>query len=194
MAHEERLANYSRQRLGGRDIPADLRTLLGLWWQGNVASPLSTMGVELLDVGETHNLLDHSYLNDADRANPDIMANVAAMRSTCEHAAFVAHDDDGNVIGYWFGPENLAIVEAPLLKLDTEGQFSLLEGATLSEALLGDHVFDDAERFAELKEEFANVGIAIGADLRDERAFPSPPTDPAEFHARRYEENLNKAG
>ncbi len=197
MSHDGKLAEYSRQRLGGRAVPADLRTLLVLQWQRGAAAagadPLGDMGVALLEASETHDLLDHSYLNDTDRADPDIMANVAAMKSTCEFAAFVARDGDGNLVGYWFGPENLDIAAAPIVKLDTEGQFALLEGLTLSEALLGSHVFEDADRFAQLKETFATAGITMSANSWDELAYPSPPTDPAEFHEQRYEENLGKA-
>jgi hypothetical protein len=198
MTHEEKLAEYARQRLGGREIPADLRTLLVRQWQPGTADatadPLASMGVTLLEAGEAHDLLDHSYLNDKDRADPDIMANVAAMNSTCEHAAFVARDEDGAAIGYWFGPEKLGTEAAPILKLDTEGTFSLLEGETLSEALLGSHVFEDAEKFAQLKETFAKAGIPIGADSWDELPYPRPPTDPGTFHEDRYEENRSKAG
>jgi hypothetical protein len=157
MTHDSKLAEYSRQRLGGRKLPDDLRTLLVLQWQRGVtaagADPLDEMG---------------------------------------EHAAFVARDDDDRIIGYWFGPENVGIDAAPILRLDTEGQFALLEGGTLSEALLGSHVFDDAERFTQLKEEFAKAGIAISAGSWDELAYPHPPTDPAEFHERHYEENQVK--
>ena len=193
MTIDEKLAEYSRQRLAGRELPDDLRKLLVLQWQRGAATagadPLDAMGATLLEAGETHDLLDHSYLNDKDRADPDIMANVAAMRSTCEHAAFVAQDADRNIVGYWFGPENADIGAAPIIKLDTEGRFSLLEGRTLSEAMLGSHVFEDDAKFAELKAVFASAGIAIGAESFDDLAYPSPPTDPAEFHEQRYEEN-----
>jgi hypothetical protein len=197
MNHDNKLAEYVRQRLNGREIPADLRTLLVLQWQRGAndgADPLDVMGVSLLEAGETHPLLDHSYLSDKDRADPDTMANVAALQSTCEHAAFVARDADDNLVGYWFGPEDSSIATASIVKLDSEGQFSLLEGKTLSEALLGSHVFEDAERFAQLKETFAKVGVAIAADSWDELAYPNPPTDPASFHEDRYGENLSKAG
>jgi hypothetical protein len=196
MTHEEKLADYSRQRLGGRAVPADLRTLLLLQLQRGAADadPLGAMGVTLLEVGETHDALDHSYLNDKDRANPDIMANVAAMQSTCEYALFVARNQDAAIIGYWLGPENLGIEAAPIVKLDSEGQFALLEGTSLSEALLGNHVFEDAERFAELKGEFAKVGIAIRGDSWDELPYPKSLSDPGVFHEERYAENRNNAG
>jgi hypothetical protein len=198
MTHEEALAQFSRLRLAGREIPADLRTLLMLQWQRGTANagadPLGAMGVTLLESAQTHPLLDHSYLNDQDRADPDIMANVAAMQSTSAHAAFVAIDQDDNLVGYWFGPDNAGIADAALLKLDSEGQFLLLEGRTLSEALLGSHAFEDGAKFAQLKQTFAEAGIAIGADSWDELPYPNPATDPAGFHEQRYEENLNKAG
>jgi hypothetical protein len=192
MSHDGKLSQYSQQRLAGRALPADLRVLLQLQWQrggpAEGADPLAEMGITLLEADESHDLLDHSYLNDRDRADADTMANVAAMKSTCEHAAFVARDDDGNIIGYWFGPENVDINQAAIVKLDTEGQFALLEGNSLSEALLGAHVFEDPERFAQLKQVFADAGIAIGADSWDTLTFPNPKTDPAEFHEQRYEE------
>ena len=198
MTQAEKLAEYSRLLLGGREPPADLRTLLELKWQGTAANaganPLKFMGVSLLEPGEAHALLDHSYLNEKDRADPDIMANVAAITSTCEHAAFVARNNDDAIFGYWFGPENVDIGAAPILKLDSEGQFLQLEGLTLSEALLGNHVFEDVEKFAKLKDLFGKVGIAISANSWDELAYPSPPTDPTVFHEERYNENRSKAG
>jgi hypothetical protein len=196
MNMEEKLAQYSQSRLAGRAIPADLRILLLLQWQRGAANagadPLAEMSVKLLEAGETHDMLDLSYLNDDDRANPDIMANVAAMQSTCEHAAFVASDQDGSLVGYWFGPENVAIGDAAIFKLDSEGQFLLLEGRTLSEALLGNHVFEDTEKFAQLKAKFADVGVEIRGDSWDELPYPNPPSDPGTFHEERYEENLAK--
>jgi hypothetical protein len=198
MTQPEKLAEFSRLMLGGREPPADLKTLLEMQWQGAIANagtdPLKAMGVTLLEAGEIHPLLDHSYLNETNRADPDIMANVAAITSTCEHAAFVARNNDDAIFGYWFGPENLDIGTAPIVKLDSEGQFLQLEGLTLSEALLGNHVFEDVEKFAQLKGLFASAGIAISANSWDELAYPSPPTDPAEFHEQRYNENRSKAG
>ena len=122
------------------------------------------------------------------------MANVAAAISTCAHAAFIARDNDGSMFGYWFGPENVDIGAAPVMKVDTEEQFLLLEGRSLSEALLGHHVFEDVEKFAKLKQSFASIGIAIIANSWDELPYPNPPTDPASFHEERYEENRSKAG
>ena len=53
MSDENKLAEYSRLRLGGRELPADLRTLLVLQWQGGAANggadPLTAMGVSLLE-------------------------------------------------------------------------------------------------------------------------------------------------
>jgi hypothetical protein len=193
---DDRLSQYSSQRLAGRRIPDDLRTLLLLQWQrgDSAADPLSSMGVRLFEAGETHPLLDHSYLNDADRADPDIMANVTAMISTCEHAAFVAQAEDDQLFGYWFGPENVSIDTAPILKLDSEGQFSLLAGRTLSEALVGVRAFTDQKMFTQLKGSFRQAGIAIGADSWDELARPKAPTDPGTFHEQRYEDNRTRAG
>jgi hypothetical protein len=200
MSHDDAFATYQREKLGGRAIPDDLRKLLVLQWERGTAhdaegaDPLATMWVQLFDSGQSSDLLDHSYLNDEDRANPDIMANVAAMTTVCAHCVFVAQNDDGILFGYWFGPENLPIESAPIVKLDTEGQFELIGGKSLSEALVGDRVFDDDAAFAKLKGQFGRAGINFAASSWDELDDPDAPTDPGILHDRCYRENRAKAG
>jgi hypothetical protein len=200
MSHEAALARYSQEMLGGRPVPADLRTLLILQWERDTAAdaegadPLATMWTHLFDSGETNTLLDHSYLDEKDRADPDIMANVAAMTSTCAFAAFVARDDDGNLFGYWFGPENTPIESAAILRLDTEGAFEIIAGSSLSEALVGDRVFDDDAEFAKLKGQFGRVGISFSANCWEDLVLPETASDPGIHHEKLYNENRAKAG
>ena len=49
----------------------------------------------------------------------------------------VAESEDGDMIGYWHGPERTPIGDAPIVKFDTEGTFGLMQGRRLSEAMLG---------------------------------------------------------
>lgn len=162
-------------------------------WAGN-RSLLEKLGTRLLEVGESTPLISHSYLNDNDRANPDIIANVSAITKVCGYLAFVAEDDNGNVMGYWFGPDDVPIERAPIVRLDTEGQFKLLGGSTLSEAILGNQVFDDDERFTQLRRELSKSGIAVVATSWAHLTQPRPNTLPNDLHTKLYNDSRVAAG
>ena len=103
---------------------------------------------------------DSSYLTDADRANPDIMANVEAMGATNKLIAWFGRDFQGYV-GLWRGPSDLSLDEAPVVRLDTEGQYSLV-AATVPEYLA---ISVEKEAFEHIR----GVLIAAGFDLRSSR-------------------------
>jgi hypothetical protein len=137
---QRRLTDYSIARLDGQAIPADLTALLSAIWgdasfPGSEDDPCTIFDIRLLQPGQTHPLLSHDYLTDADRANPAIMANVAAMNATSALCCFVFVTDDGELIGYWRGPDRLEPDNAPIVRLDTEGQYDLLPGRTILQAL-----------------------------------------------------------
>jgi hypothetical protein len=58
------------------------------------------------------------------RLTPDIAANRAAMVATNELISWFAQDSRG-FVGLWRGPENYALVDAPIVVLDTEGQYRI---------------------------------------------------------------------
>ena len=137
---QRRLADYSIARLDGQAIPADLNALLSAIWgdasfPGSEDDPCTIFDVRLLQPGQTHPLLSNDYLTDADRANPAIMANVEAMNETSALCCFVFVTDDGELVGYWRGPDRLELDKAPIVRLDTEGQYDLLPGRTVLQAL-----------------------------------------------------------
>jgi hypothetical protein len=193
------IAQFEQAVLKGKTAPADLRVLLTLQTERAVnpdhyADAMEELGVRVLAPGETHALLAHDYLNDDDRANPDIMCNVEAIDAVAALCSFVVVTDDSDVVGYWHGPEQLDIAVAPIVKLDTEGQFSLLGGRHLTEALVGDRVFDDDAAFAEYREGFAQHGIKIEAENWDALPMTEPQTRPQELHLRLYNEARVKRG
>jgi len=137
---QRRLTDYSIARLDGRPIPTDLNALLSAIWSdasfaGSERDPRTSFWVRLLEPGQTHPLLSHNYLTDADRANAAIVANVEAMKATSALCCFVFVTDDGELVGYWRGPDRLEPDEAPIVMLDTEGQYNLLPGRTILQAL-----------------------------------------------------------
>jgi hypothetical protein len=199
------LHDYSEGRLGGRTIPDDLRGLLQLQWHRPAlpnplapareqTDPLAAMNVHILEAGEPNDLLEHSYLTARDMANQDLMANVSAIREVCQCASFVAVDRDRNVIGYWFGAENVPIELAPIVRFDTEGQFMLMNGRTLAEALVGDYAFDDDEEFARLKAWLAHFSVHITPARWNELSEPSSPSHPRALHMELYNKNRAQAG
>ncbi len=193
------IALFEQAVLKGKTAPADLRILLTLQAERVVsaehyADPLEELAARVLMPGETHALLSHDYLNDDDRANPDIMCNIEAIDAVIAMCSFVVVTDESDVVGYWHGPEQIDMAVAPIVKLDTEGQFSLLQGRHLTEALVGDRVFDNDATFAEYREGFAQHGIKIEAENWHALPMPESRSKPDELHLRLYNEARVKRG
>lgn len=77
---------------------------------------------------------DTSYLTAEDLANPDIASNVDAMNETNEKIAWFGRDDEG-FVGLWRGPQLSPLESAPVVRLDTEGQYRVV-ARTVADYLL----------------------------------------------------------
>ena len=187
---------FRREILKGHAAPPDLRALLYVIAEaGDGVDPLrEALNHSLLISGRDYPLLSASYLNEKDRQNPDIMANVAAINEVLAMITFVAESDDGDMIGYWHGPERTPIDAAPIVKLDTEGQFDLMQGRTLSEAMLGNYTFGDDERFAAGRAWLAACGIEMDAVNWHGLSTPTAATLPKKLHRTLYNERRVAAG
>jgi hypothetical protein len=202
MTEDERLAAFSTTYLGGRSVPPDLVILLKMQWDRvpdpggeNYVDPLEAVHFRFLSDGRQSIVFDKSYLSEEDRANPDIMANVAAIDDVLGHILVVGEYDDYGAYGYWLGPESRPIESAPIVRLDTEGQFELRRGRTLAEALLLDYgSYDNDEEFIDLRDWFNDFGVNITASSRDE--FPSLDIKPSpdDLHLERYNVHRVAAG
>jgi hypothetical protein len=107
--------SFQQDILKGQSIPDDLLALL-LAGEAAGDDPLrEALGHSLLIPERDYPLLTGSYLNDTDRQNPDIMANVAAINEIIDLITFVAESDDGDMLGYWHGPERTPIGSAPFV-------------------------------------------------------------------------------
>ena len=180
------IQRFESDIMRGATVPPDLRALLTI---STANDPLrAALGFALLVPGRDYPLLTGSYLNDADRQNPDIVANVAAIDDVLALCTMVAESEDGDMIGYWHGPERTPTDSAPIVKLDTEGTFGLMQGRTLSEAMLGNDTFSDPERFAEIRAWFAGFGIDIDATNWRELSTPDASTRPDKLHDALYEQ------
>jgi hypothetical protein len=213
MTIQRELLDYSIARLGGQTIPADLNALLsavrlGLhpksWtdtgFAGSDRDPSAILGFRLLQPGQTHPLQSpHDYLTEADRANRDIMWNIEAIDATSGLCCFVAETEEG-LVGYWRGPDGIEPDKASIVLLDTEGQYSLLRGRTISEAL---YFFltrgSSAEVCGSVRKAFARLGISIAdSDLPSSEASERPARfdapHPNNYRDRLYNERRVLAG
>src|SRR5438105_15049439 len=119
------IQQFEKEILRGQAVPKDLRALLDVAKSDGTDPLREALGFALLVPGRDYPLLTGSYLNDGDRQNPDIMANVAAINDVLSLITIVAESDDGDMIGYWHGPERTPIGNAPVVKLDTERMLGL---------------------------------------------------------------------
>lgn len=174
-------------------LPADLEALLRLWRRQHppLLQLLAELGCTVIDRDYQPALLDpEGYLSRADLADPMVRARCAAIEGVSAYISFVVENDEGEVIGYWHGPEQRSLHEAPIVKLDARGRFQLLPGRHLIEALLGEFGRADPAAPGELARLFAGLGIAAPARGRGEPARADATTHPASLQQRLYEAAL----
>ena len=170
-------------------VPEDLAVWRRLRDAGE-SNPWSD-GLRLLADDERPAALDTGYLTAEDLANPDIAANVRAIAETAALITWVAEDEDeGHAFGYWRGPHGLPLAEAPVVSLDNEGQFQLLRGTTLSEALSDEYGQWADDGYPGLVALCRGRGVTISADDPDDLPESAVSPTPAEHHVARYRELL----
>ncbi|GAA2998818.1 hypothetical protein LV75_002789 [Actinokineospora diospyrosa] len=80
------------------------------------------------------------------------------------------------------------------MSLDNEGQFQLLRGSTLSEALCDEYGHWTEDGYPGLVARCRSHGVTISADDPDELPEPTTSPTPAEHHVARYRELLASRG
>jgi hypothetical protein len=99
---------------------------------------------------------DTSYLNDADRADPDIMDNVTAMTSTNRLIAWFGKDAEG-FVGLWRTSAQLPVEGCQVVRLDREGQYSLV-AATVPDYIA---ISVPESSFAATREALITAGFSV---------------------------------
>ena len=87
----------------------------------------------------------------------------SAYRKIFEHIAFVGKREEGELVGYWLGPENRTAEDSPIVELDTEGQFHL-RGRNLAEYLVA--CACSQHDFAQLRHVLDDLGLAVVAETQ----------------------------
>lgn len=191
MSMDERLKEYSDKFLGGRAAPADLAILLKSKWAAeddeDAEDLPEAIGFTLIDDGVELAQLDFSYLTEKDLADPDIRANVAAMKDVFARIVFVGENVNGDAFGYWLDKDkdDAPLDQTPIVVCDSEGQFNLMPGRNLIEAILFDLAGDPSD-FDEARDELNEMGFEISATSLKDLREPVCELAPAELHDQRY--------
>jgi hypothetical protein len=150
---------------------------------------LSPFGLELVDDPNWPEPSDTSYLNDTDRADPDIMANVEAMDATNKLIAWFGREHEG-FVGLWRGPTNLPLEQAPVVRLDTEGQYALV-AATVADYVA---VSVKEEAFGMTRTALVAVGFTVASSHEEVwRALKDLP-DPNVYRDELYNQGRVRRG
>ncbi|MEO8700123.1 MAG: hypothetical protein ABI867_08770 [Kofleriaceae bacterium] len=104
---------------------------------------------------------DTSYLNEKDRTNPDLVANVEAMTATHALISWFGRYREG-FVGLWRGPNATALDQAPIVRLDSEGQYELV-ATTVGDFLA---IAADQDRFAEHRRSLVDAGFTVAASRK----------------------------
>lgn len=118
--------------------------------------------MELVDDPRWEEPSDTSYLNAEEKKNPDIASNVIAMSATNLLIDWFARDMEG-FVGFWRGPDKLPIDKAPIVRLDTEGQYDVV-AMTIADYLL---ISSSEDNFTDNREALAAVGLKGHASQKE---------------------------
>lgn len=181
--YDERLAEFSRERLDGRPIPDDLRVLLVAQWEGRTDFT-RLLDLDFFEAGEVHPLLDTSYLSEKELADPELQAINAATAEMATYVKLVAKGGKG-WIGYWLHPDEPADRPWHLTELDTEFTFWSLGGLTLTEGVAAERASyqdepDERIAFTQLAAELADLGLPLSTqdyDALDDTAYKVVPEE-----------------
>jgi|HubBroStandDraft_6_1064221.scaffolds.fasta_scaffold726260_1 hypothetical protein len=166
MSPTDPIIQYAAQHLGGRTVPDDLRKLLNSQWRDAASgrsNRLKSAGVTFIDGNRMPTLIVAICAGRADVEAARRLAYAQAMGDMIRYSGFVAEEAAGDAIGYWFSPDHIPIEAAPLLRFDTHGNFSILRGNGIAEAILVIASRGNNLTFSELRDYLNEQGINVTA-------------------------------
>jgi hypothetical protein len=182
MISTEVLAQFSRNRLDGEPVPEDLRILLP--HRDELAA---RTGFRLEWAADWSPWTDPIALSEAEIRDPDITANLRAVEGVCRLIAFVAADEEEQLLGYWRGPAHREVTDSPLVVFDKDGQFHLCVASTFAEAILAREY--GRPRFSKVRAWLRSLGIRISWENPGQLTIPFHKPTPKEHYrelVRRY--------
>lgn len=180
MTDQEFEAELSAHRLHGEPLPEDLALLVA---HRDELEELTEIGLNVSP--DWAPWLDTSYLREKDWADPAIRANVKAIADVGKLIDFVIEGQDGIYFGYWRGPSHLPLADAPVVSLNSEGQFEFCGTANIAGAiLLSLGQYDEQHAW------FAGIGIASLPTHQYDYHTPDMHPSPGELHDALYRDYL----
>jgi len=167
---EAYLAQFEREHFHAQPLPDDVKALITYQKSKGLPHIFQTIEIGLRELGATHPLISHAYLNEADRSNKNTMANVQAMNEISANMGIVAFGESypEGVIGYW--PMDSG--ERELFSLVTEGQYHLCLGETLMDTLYFEAIVGgNEEGKAECETLFRDLGIPIPSETTGDEIY-----------------------
>ncbi|MEU8834548.1 hypothetical protein [Streptomyces sp900116325] len=195
--YDERLGEFSRERLDGRPIPDDLRVLLVAQWEGRTDFT-RLLDLDFFEAGEVHPLLDTSYLSEIELADPEMQSVNAGAAEMAKYVQLVAKGGKG-WIGYWLHPDEPADRAWHLVELDTEFTFWGLVGLTLTEGSAAEQASyqdepDERIAFTQLAAELAELGLPLSTQDYDALDDTEYTVDPEKLMEELVEAEREKRG
>lgn len=129
--------------------------------QAQLSEVIDYFELELVDDPQWAEPSDTSYLNETDLADPDIVDNVGAMQATNKLIRWFGRDDEG-YIGLWHGPDAIALEQAQVIRLDTEGQYWFV-AATVPDYLA---ITFGEEEFDSVRQALIAAGFSVAGSIR----------------------------
>lgn len=157
----------------------------------NLQNVLDQIEFEFIDDPEWAEPSDTSYLNETDRADPDIMANVAAMDATNKLIAWFGRDQEGGFVGLWRGPEKTPLERAPVVRLDNEGQYNLVAATVPDYVAVSDM---DDEAFNDTRAALVAAGFSVAASREEIWQALDGMSDPNAFRNELYNQERVRRG
>jgi hypothetical protein len=180
MIATEVFAQFSQNRLNGEPVLPDLKILLP--HRDELAE---RTGIRLEWVEDWAPWRNPSPLSEAQRGDPDLVANLQAIEEVCRFIAFVAAAENGQFFGYWRGPKQRRVANSSLVVFDQEGAFHLCASSCFAEAVLEREY--GGKRFSKLRAWFRALGIPIGWENPSQLTCPFEKSPPKELHKALYE-------
>jgi hypothetical protein len=157
--------------------------------QATLASVFDRLELQLVDDPSWAEPSDTSYLSDAERADPAIASNVAAMSQTNKLVSWFGKDQEG-FVGLWRGREQKPVDAAPVVRLDTEGQYAIV-AATIPDYLA---ISVPGDEFAATRSALTDVGFEVSEDAAAIWALLDAFEDPNELRDQLYEAERQRRG